>query len=240
VATPRKHRVRRHDVHPLPRDDTKRVVYRPRHGNTGTGQAQRGPQDVDRCFVFFVNEDMSAGADHADNMSIGHADASATTRLATTIRCSSCPRTDKLRPPARSARAASSVAAAAALRDRATASRAFLYGMQMVRGCAPDRLGHRGMREPPAVVGRHVRARARRESGEREDQHDTARGTRRRASQERRRSHASLSCSARPQLPTTSARSRPPRWSSGRTAACSHRASSSTTARGRRAARCWS
>jgi hypothetical protein len=71
---------------------------------------------------------------------------------------------------ASSGRSASSVAAAATLRDGAPAGRALLHGMQVVRGGAPDRLGHRGMREPPAVVGSHVRACGRRENGERDDQ----------------------------------------------------------------------
>ena len=49
----------------------------------------------------------------------------------------------------------------------------------------------------------------------------------------------SISCWARRRLPTTSARRSRPRWSWGPTAACCRPASSSTTARDRRAARCW-
>ncbi len=65
------------------------------------------------------------------------------------------------------------------------------------------------------------------------------RGRGRHATRHGTRSCGRISCWARRRLPTTSARRSRPRWSWGPTAACCRPASSSTTARDRRAARRW-
>ncbi len=79
-------------------------------------------------------------------------------------------RSPALRPEARRL---ISIAAAAALGHGAAARGSFLHGVDVLRGCAVDALGHRRVRELPALVRRDVRARDerhRREDDERAQQ----------------------------------------------------------------------